>query len=438
MEDASRALLIRASGLYLPVAAAFLVAYLKPRAERLVAACLLGFCWTLPSLLVLQWLKLKFGWWTFHAHGGLFRGMPLDLFLGWAVLWGILPALGFRRTASAWVVCFFVAIDLVLMPACRPVVELGGRWLIGELVAVCLVLIPAQLLARWTFTDTQLGLRAMLQVATSAGMFLLVVPEIVFALRPGRGWQLLWSTPHWLLSLEWQGIGLLSVMGVSAVQEFARRGGGTPIPYDPPKRLVISGIYRYIANPMQMSCALVMTAWGGVLRNPWVAAAGVMSFIYGLGLANSDEGADLRERFGDAWVKYRGQVHPWRFRLAPWHDPNQPAARLYVAETCGPCAEVLRWFEKHGAVALEIVAAEDHPTRDLQRITYDPMDGSEADEGVRAIARGLEHIHVGWALAGACLRVPGIAHVVQLVLDVSGFGPRTIPRRSTLESTCRV
>lgn len=433
MDEAGRTLIIRAAGLYLPVTAAFLLAFLRPRTVRLFAACLLGFCWTLPSLLVLQWLNLEFGWWTFHARGGLFLGMPLDLFLGWAVLWGILPILGFRRTSSASVVWIFVAIDLLLMPVCRPVIELGGRWLIGELVSVGLVLIPAQLLTRWTFTDTCLEWRAGLQVATSAGIFLLVIPEIVFALRPERGWEGLWSTPRWLLSLELQGIALLGVMGVSAVQEFAQHGSGTPIPYDPPKRLVIGGMYRYIANPMQMSCALVTAFWGGVLRNPWVVAAGFMSFIYGLGLANSDEGADLRKRFGEAWVKYREHVHPWRFRLTPWHDPNRPAARLYVAETCGPCSEVRRWFEKRGAVALEIVAAEDHPSRDLERITYDPMDGGETEEGVRAIARGLEHIHLGWAFAGACLRLPGIAYVVQLVVDVSGFEPRIIPRRSATE-----
>jgi protein-S-isoprenylcysteine O-methyltransferase Ste14 len=438
MEDASRALIIRAAGLYLPLAAAFFVAFCKPRAPRLFAACLLGFCWTLPSLLVVQLFNLKFGWWTFHASGGLFRGMPLDLFLGWAVLWGVLPALGFRRIASVWVIALFVVMDLMLMPMFQPVVDLGGRWLIGEGVAVCVVLIPAQLLARWTFTDTHLEWRAAMQVVTSSGLFLLLIPEVALALRPGRGWEPLWSTPRWPLNLELQGIGLLGVMGVSAVQEFARRGGGTPIPYDPPKRLVISGMYRYIANPMQMSCALVTTAWGGMLRNPWVIAAGVMSFIYGLGSANSDECADLRRRFGSSWVQYREHVHAWRFRLKPWHDPLRPVARMYVAETCGPCSEVRRWFEKKGAIALQIVAAEDHPSRDLERITYDPMDGCDAEEGVRAIARGLEHIHLGWALAGVCLRLPGIAQVVQLLVDVSGFGPRTTPRRSGLESHCRV
>jgi hypothetical protein len=172
-----------------------------------------------------------------------------------------------------------------------------------------------------------------------------------------------------------------------------------------------------------------MTAWGGVLRNPWIAIAGVMSFIYGVGIANWDEGEDLKGRFGEPWQRYRRHVHAWRFRLTPWHDPDAPKARLYVAETCGPCSEVRGWFEAHHAVALEIVAAEDHPTRDLRRITYDTMDGSEPEEGVRAIARGLEHINLGWAYAGACLRLPGVSHFVQLLMDASGFGPQEIPRR---------
>ena len=87
--------------------------------------------------------------------------------------------------------------------------------------------------------------------------------------------------------------------------EFAQRGDGTPIPYDPPKQFVVSGLYRYISNPMQLSCALLMTAWGCVLRTPWVAAAGIMSFLYSLGLAAWDEGEDMRVRFGKPWEEYR-------------------------------------------------------------------------------------------------------------------------------------
>ena len=193
---------------------------------------------------------------------------------------------------------------------------------------------------------------------------------------------------------------------------------------------MVSGFYRYISNPMQLSCALVMGAWASVLRNPWLVAAASMTCLYSLGLASWDEGADMETRFGSPWQEYQKHVHAWRTRLKPWHPPDQIAARLYIAEGCDPCSEVRRWFESHPLIALQIVAAEDHPTRDLQRITYDPMDGTAPEQGVCAVARGLEHINLGWAFAGAILRLPGISHLVQILLDGTGLGPQQITRRS--------
>jgi protein-S-isoprenylcysteine O-methyltransferase Ste14 len=329
----------------------------------------------------------------------------------------------------------FFGIDLILMPACSPVIALSHRWLIGELVGLALVLAPGQLFARWTLNDTHLKWRAVLHVLSAGGVFLFLLPEMVFAIRPGKQWNTLFFEPAWLLSLEFQAIALLGVIGVSAVQEFATRGGGTPIPYDPPKQLVVSGLYRYTSNPMQLSCALVMTAWGGALRNFWLAATGIMSFLYSFGLAAWDEGEDMKFRFGEPWEQYRNNVKAWRPRFKPWHAPDRPLARLYVAETCGPCSEVRRWFESQGAIAMQIVAAEDHPTQDLQRMTYDPMDGSDIDQGVVAFGRALEHIHLGWAFAGAVLRLPGIKHIVEILLDASGLGPRTVARRSCKPSS---
>jgi protein-S-isoprenylcysteine O-methyltransferase Ste14 len=428
---------IRFIALYAPVASAVLLAMLHPRRPKVFAAGLVGILWVVPWLLALQVFNLRAGWWQFHAQGGLLRGMPVDLWLGWSVLWGLLPALAFRRTGIQWVVALFFALDLAAMPACRPVVDLSSTWLIGELVGLCLVLVPSLLLARWTLEDRRLPGRAALYVPMSGAVFLFLIPEIVFALLPGAGWGVLFSTPGWLANLELQGVLLLSVLGMSAVQEFARRGGGTPIPYDPPKRLVTSGFYRYVANPMQLSCSLAMLAWGGVLRNAWVAAAGVMSLLYSGGLADWDEGEDLALRFGDRWRRYRQHVRPWRLRRKPWHDPELPAARLYIAATCGACSEVRGWFELHSLTALAIVAAEEHPSGGLRRITYDPMDGTASEEGVAAFARGLEHIHLGWAFAGACLRLPGIRHFVQMVLDAGGLGPRVIPRRASHEGACK-
>jgi hypothetical protein len=180
---------------------------------------------------------------------------------------------------------------------------------------------------------------------------------------------------------------------------------------------------------MQLSCSLVLTAWGAVLEHPWVVVAGLVAVVYGIGLANWDEEEDLGERFGGAWREYRKQVPHWRVRWRPFYDPAGRAARLYVAETCGPCVEVRRWFAARKATGLEIVAAEDHPARDLERITYDSGDGGPEEEGLAAFARGLEHLHFGWAYVGALARLPGIRHVVQALLDSTGLGPRSVKRR---------
>jgi hypothetical protein len=92
------------------------------------------------------------------------------------------------------------------------------------------------------------------------------------------------------------------------------------------------------------------------------------------------------------------------------------------------CSDVGLWFARRGARQLVIAAAELHPRRTLTRITYDPNDGSTEVSGIPAVARALEHIHLGWAMLGWVLRLPVISPLVQLLVDASGGGPREVVR----------
>jgi hypothetical protein len=157
-----RSLIIRALGLYLPLVLATALTWHKVRTHRQIATLLAGLCWSSCSLLLLQILNQQFLWWRFHAVGGLLRGMPVDLYLGWVLLWGCLPSLILPRAPIWTVACLFLALDLALMPACRPVVELSRTWLVGEAVALVLVLVPAALFSRWTADNTQLEYRSLL------------------------------------------------------------------------------------------------------------------------------------------------------------------------------------------------------------------------------------------------------------------------------------
>jgi protein-S-isoprenylcysteine O-methyltransferase Ste14 len=413
-----------AAAVYVPLTAAVIARLVHGPRPRQFAACLLSLLWTVPALLTVQIINAWAGWWIFPEYGIGLHGMPIECLFGWAVLWGLLPQLVFPRLGIPWVGAVMTVADLVFMPLCGSVVRLGPYWLVGESVAAIVVLAPALCVARWTYENTHLRARAAIQIATSGMLFLFLVPEIVFALRGGRGWATLSEESSWLRQIGIQMVLLLAVPGVSAVTEFAERGGGTPIPYDPPQRLVTSGIYRYCANPMQMSCAMVMLLWAAMLQSGWLAVGALMSAIYSAGVARWDESQDLDQRFGEAWRSYRAAVHDWRVRWRPYHAGEN--AHLYIAASCGPCSEVRRWIEARRPIDLQIVDADTLSPGSIRRMRYDPADGSAAVDGVRAMGRALEHLNFGWAFAGAVLRLPGVWQCVQLLMDASGFGPREL------------
>lgn len=427
MNEADPYLLVRAASLYLALAAAILLwAWRRPPA-RAAAAAAVACCWNVPVLLALNVLAARQGWWQFDARGGLLLGVPVDLYLAWICLWGAIPFLAFP-TAPMWrVIALALAIDLVAMPAAAPVVRLGPAWLAGEAIGLTLGLLPAQLLARWTLQDRHLERRACLQAVAFSGLLVFVLPAVAI-----DGSRTKWANPArypmWAISLLVQVLAVPAVIGLTAVQEFVTRGGGTPVPFDPPRRLVTTGVYAYVGNPMQLSAVGLLILLGIVLWNPWVAAAGVMAHLYSAGLAGWDEDEDLKRRFGDGWTDYRRSVRRWLPRPRPWQRPDHGPARLYVSATCDMCREVARWFDARHASSLVIVPAESHPSGALARITYQPADGSASASGIAAVARALEHVHLGWAFVGFFLRLPTVSPLVQLLADASGAGPRLIPK----------
>ncbi len=444
-------IVVRITALYLPVTAAAIAALIRRPRPRQFAACLLSVLWVLCTLLVLQhlnqsqflWrlsdsavsqairanpaLQQRYGqanWWSFAPSPFSILSMPLELYLGWAVLWGLVPQLAFHRLDPPEVAVLMGALDLWMMPFCSPVVRLNPNWLTGEAFILLLVLLPALYIARWTLNATHLNLRAAMQVTLAGLTFLLLLPEIIFAVRPGAGWQPLLQMPSWQRQLLIQLVLLLAVPGISAVMEFTQRGHGTPIPYDPPQRLVTSGIYRYCANPMQFSCALVMLLWSAMLHNLWLALAAIMATLYSAGIAEWDEKQDLAQRFSPAWQTYQASVPAWRIRWRPYHAG--PPARLYISRTCGPCSELRAWLTARRPLGLDFIDAETLPSGSIHRLRYDPADGAPPVEGVRALARALEHLNLGWVYCGSVLRLPILWQFAQLLMDASGFGPRIL------------
>jgi protein-S-isoprenylcysteine O-methyltransferase Ste14 len=422
-------LLVRGAALYFVAVSAAAIWVLRRPSARDAAGAALAWCWNLPALLALHLAAERMEWWRFDATGGLLLGMPVDLCLAWAWLWGALPALALPRVPLVVLAAGMLALDLVLMPLGSPVLEVGPTWIAGELAGLAACLVPSQLLARWTQRDERLAGRAVLQIAAFGGLMMFVLPAIVIE-GSGTAWAQPWRRPVWQFNLMTQLLAVPALIGLSAVHEFVTRGGGTPVPFDPPRRLVTTGLYAYVRNPMQISGVLLLGLLGLVLENLWISAAGVMAHVYASGLAAWDEGEDLRRRFGQDWLVYRGAVRAWLPRWRPWLRNHLPPAQLFVAEHCGMCSEVGAWFARRHAAGLAIVPAALHPSGALTRVTYEPADGSTSVNGIRAIARALDHLHLGWALAGALLRLPVVAPAVQLLVDASGGQTRPVSRRT--------
>jgi len=92
---------------------------------------------------------------------------------------------------------------------------------------------------------------------------------------------------------------------------FARLGQGTPVPIDPPSRLVVSGLYRYSRNPIYVAQVAVLLSYG-----LWFGHAAL--FIYALlvglliqlGVVALEE-PQLRRRFGSSYAEYMQAVPRW-------------------------------------------------------------------------------------------------------------------------------
>jgi protein-S-isoprenylcysteine O-methyltransferase Ste14 len=416
-------LIVRASALYVTVLSSVALWVWRRPTPRFITGAVLAFVWNLPIVLALQLLGTRLHWWHFEGNGGLFLGMPVELYLSWAWLWSAVPALAFPAGPLWMPAVLALVADVAGMPLAKPVIQLGPHWWVGEITGLTVGVLPGQLLARWTTRDNHLAARAFLQVIAFSGLLLFVIPAMAIE-ASGAGWRNPLQRPGWQISLILQALAILALPGLTAVQELVERGRGTPVPFDPPKRLVSSGIYAYVRNPMQLSAALLLLMWGLVLENRWISATAVVAHIYSTGLAGWDEGEDLRQRFGSDWSAYRRGVRRWVPRWRPWHPFDQKPARLYVSESCAMCSEVAQWLNAHDARQLAIIPAEQHAS-ELTRITYEAADGSPPAVGIVAIARALEHIHFGWSLIGFALRVPGICALIQLVADASGAEPRT-------------
>lgn len=145
-------------------------------------------------------------------------------------------------------------------------------------------------------------------------LFTVLVPGTVAVLLPYRiinrsGEALVVDPVRLLLAAP------LMILGAATyfwcLWDFAVTGRGTPAPIDPPKHLVVRGLYRYVRNPMYVGVLLVIAGWAALFGSGTVLWYGVMiALVFHLFVILVEE-PTLRRQFGEAYEAYRGTVPRW-------------------------------------------------------------------------------------------------------------------------------
>jgi protein-S-isoprenylcysteine O-methyltransferase Ste14 len=117
------------------------------------------------------------------------------------------------------------------------------------------------------------------------------------------------AAPRQLVGLVAVAVGV--VLLIACIWEFAKRGRGTLSPVDPPRELVVRGLYRYVRNPMYLSVTVillgeVLLAWSRALLLYWA----VWFVLVNVFVTWYEEPA-LRHQFGEPYERYARDVRRW-------------------------------------------------------------------------------------------------------------------------------
>ena len=121
------------------------------------------------------------------------------------------------------------------------------------------------------------------------------------------------SPPSWGI-IQLAG-GLIGVAGVGlylwCALTFAVIGRGTPVPLDPPRRLVVAGPYRFVRNPMAIGAGLALGGLAAFYESgALLALVGVLMLAIHAFVILYEE-PTLRRSFGADYSAYCAKVNRW-------------------------------------------------------------------------------------------------------------------------------
>lgn len=132
-------------------------------------------------------------------------------------------------------------------------------------------------------------------------------------------WHFRRPLPGWEVAQAAGGL-LIAVGLVPLIRSFADfiRAGGTPVPVASPPRLVVSGFYRYVRNPIYAGFLVVLAGEALLFGSPGLAEYAAAAWCVGAAAVRCYEEPVLARKFGPAYQAYRHAVPAWLPRRHPW------------------------------------------------------------------------------------------------------------------------
>jgi protein-S-isoprenylcysteine O-methyltransferase Ste14 len=157
-----------------------------------------------------------------------------------------------------------------------------------------------------------------------------VVVSILFVVFGGPGILLVYL-PLWITRFRvpegepaWQVLlaSVLMLLGLAPLFEsivrFIHVGGGTLVPTTPTEHLVVSGLYRYVRNPMYTGVFTVLVGEVLLFESRALAECAVLVWLGMHLFVCFYEEPTLTRRYGGEYLVYERNVPRWLPRLTPW------------------------------------------------------------------------------------------------------------------------
>lgn len=160
-------------------------------------------------------------------------------------------------------------------------------------------------------------IKARLYAVLTVGCFMVLLPGLVIKFDT----YIKITLPEFLSIVGYITLVLSAALSYTSWQLFITQGKRTAFPTDPPKKLIILGLYRFVRNPMYIGNLFMIFSEALIFKSPSI----LVYFLVAFGLVHIyiiHEEKLLEKRFGTDYTNYKKYVPRWIPSLKVRYTPN--------------------------------------------------------------------------------------------------------------------